>query len=99
MTWNNFINSIWKAPDAEGKATVSVPVRPRYEMNLQLTDLRRQPEHIIDAIDSAINESLDRERKRMVASYFVKFCGKYRLPKLAQNPHAIVTLLSAPYDI
>lgn len=99
VKWNNFINSSWKAPDADGKPTVTVEVRPRYDMNLLLTDLRRQPEDIIEKIDDTINKALDKERKRMVGAYFTKFCAKYRLPKLAQNPYALVALLSAPYDI
>lgn len=99
LAWNNFINSSWMAPDDKGKHTVSVPVRPRYDTNLLLTDLRRQPDDIVEKMDDAINNALNRERKRMVGAYFTKFCGKYRLPKLVQNPYAIVALLSAPYDI
>ena len=94
MKWNNFINNIWKAPDGS-----SVSVRGRYEINLLLTDLRRQPPEILDKIDTSINEALNRERKRMVGAYFTRFCGKYNLPRLAQSPYAIVQLLSSPYEV
>ncbi len=94
MKWNNFINSFWKAPDGE-----SISVRDRYEKNLLLTDLRRQPQDIVDKMDDTINAALGKEHKHMVGAHFTKFCGKYNLPKLAQNPSVIVQILYAPYDI
>lgn len=94
IKWNNFINSVWKAPDGE-----SIKVRERYELNRKLADLRCQPKDIVTKIDDAINHALDREKKQMVGAYFTRFCGKYNLVKLSQNPKSIVQLLSAPYDI
>ncbi len=94
VKWNNFINNFWKAPDGE-----SMSVRERYEMNLLLTDLRRQPDDIIEKIDDTIHKALDRDLKKMVGAHFVKFCGRYGLVRLAQSPYAIVALLAAPYDV
>lgn len=89
--WNDFINAIW-GPEDNRQC-----VRERYELNRILLDLRCQPVEIRYRMDEAINDSLGKENKMMVGAYFARFCGKYRLKRLASQATAITQLLSSPY--
>ena len=89
--WNDFINAIW------GDGDRRQCVRQRYEFNRSMLDLRCQPQHIIEKMDTAIEAAMDKPAKTMVGAYFAKFCGKYRLVRLHQQASAIVQILAAPY--
>ena len=89
--WNEFINAIWG--DADNRQNV----RKRYDFNRRLLDLKRQPPEIITTMDEAINEALGRKPNEMVGAWFAKFCGHYRLKKLASQSATITDLLASPY--
>ena len=93
LEWNNFINETW-GPEDDRQS-----VRERYELNRQLVDLSRQPEHIILVIDKAMDEALKKERKQMVGTYFAKFCSVYQLNNLMNQADPIVRILSSSYDV
>lgn len=89
--WNDFINAIW------GEADARQSVRKRYEFNRNLLDLRRQPSEVVEKMDLAINNAMDKEVKTMVGAWFAKFCGRYRLVRLVDQAVPITQLLAAPY--
>jgi len=89
--WNDFINSIWGPEDNRQS------VRQRYDFNRKLLDLRLQPNDIRLKMDEEINEALSSENKMMVGAYFAKFCGKYRLVRLADQAASITQILASPY--
>jgi hypothetical protein len=89
--WNDFINSIW-GPEDDRQS-----VRKRYDFNRRLLDLRLQPDNILADMDSTINEALSEDNKMMVGAYFAKFCGKYRLVRLANQATSITQILASPY--
>jgi hypothetical protein len=89
--WNDFINSIW-GPEDDRQS-----VRVRYNRNRALLDLSLQPTHIKSEMDETINEALGLENKMMVGAYFAKFCGKYRLVRLAEQAASITQILASPY--
>ncbi len=89
--WNDFINSIWGPEDNRQS------VRKRYDFNCKLLDLRLQPDDIRIDMDTTINEALDSDNKMMVGAYFAKFCGKYRLVRLANQAASITQILASPY--
>ncbi len=92
LKWNNFINSVWGPDDARKS------VREIYDLNRSLMDLTAQPPNIKQNIDNTIEEALNKRRKQMVGAHFSRFCARYRLTRLSQNPNAIVRILSSPYD-
>jgi len=89
--WNAFINNMWGDDDNRQS------VRQRYDFNRRLLDLRRQPPHIISAMDETINVALDKKPKQMVGAWFAKFCGQYRLKKLVAQAAPITALLASSY--
>ena len=89
--WNDFINAIWGEEDNRQS------VRKRYEFNRKLLDLRCQPSEVVHAMDETINDAIDRDQKKMVGAWFAKFCGRYRLVKLAEQSASITQLLAASY--
>ena len=93
LEWNNFINETW-GPEDDRQS-----VRKRYELNQKLVDLTKQPEHIILLMDETTTEALNKSRKQMVGTYFMKFCSRYELNNLMNQSDSIVRILSSPYDV
>ena len=89
--WNNFINTMW------GESEKRQYVRERYEFNKSLLDLTLQPEHIINVMDNCISEQLEKPNKLMITPHFLKFCGRYRLPKLGEMHRFYSKILSSGY--
>lgn len=90
--WNNLINDSFTVGDDTRK------VRPLYERNKSLIDLKAQPDEIKERIDQAMAEAMVKPKKMMVQVYFLKFCNGYRLPNLAKQADAITGILASPYD-
>lgn len=91
--WNNVINGFFRVGE-ENRA-----VRPLYERNRMLIDLKMQPDDIKEKIDLAIIDALQKDRKQLVQAYFIKFCNKYRLPNLTKQANTFMGILASPYDI
>jgi 5'-3' exonuclease len=91
--WNNVINGFFKLGD-ENK-----PVRPLYDRNRMLIDLKAQPEEIKEKIDDSIYEAMQKDRKQLVQAYFIKFCNKYRLVNLSRQADSITGILASPYNV
>ena len=90
--WNNFMLQRWT--DHEG---VEHRVLEDYQRNRELIDLTAQPQPIKDALDESIVEQVNKTPTGQVGIKFMKFCGKYDLQKISQNPTDHATYLNASY--
>lgn len=89
--FNNFINATY------GKGEHKFEVRPAFDRNQMLIDLTQQPENVKDIMDAAILAAVQRDAARMVGAYFAKFCGKYKLTKIAAQSPRFVDMLTKKY--
>lgn len=93
FNWNNMMLQRWI--DHEG---VEHKVKDDYERNRLLIDLTAQPDDIKQAVDDRIKETLRVEKIPQVGTHFMKFCGKYELEKLAEQPQTYGKWLNSTYD-
>lgn len=78
--WNNMMLSRWVDHDGNEHR-----VRDRYLHNKMLIDLTEQPEDIKIALDTTINDSVNKQRVQSVGLHFVKFCSKWNLVTIADK--------------
>ena len=90
--WNNFMLQRWT--DHEG---VEHRVLEDYQRNRELIDLTAQPQPIKDALDEVITTQVNKTPTGQVGIKFMKFCGKYDLQKISENPTDHATYLNAGY--
>ena len=92
FNWNNFMLQRWV--DHEN---VEHRVLDDYERNRQLIDLTQQPEEIKRALDETIVEQVQKPRRTQVGMQFMRFCGKYDLPRIADRAQDHAEYLNAAY--
>ena len=90
--WNNFMLQRWTDHDG-----VEHRVLEDYQRNRELIDLTAQPDNIKVALDVAIVEQVNKTPTGQVGIKFMKFCGKYDLQKISENPTDHATYLNAGY--
>lgn len=91
--WTLFMQDEWE--DHNGNM---VKVLDAYNRNRQLIDLRAQPDHIKELMDSIILEEVQKPKKTGVGVWFLKFCEEMALVNLSKNPNEYATLLQASYS-
>lgn len=89
-SWNNLMFETW-----EDHTGTKDTVLNRYKRNIELIDLSAQPQEIKDLAEVVINEAIEREPRQQVGTWFLKFCNKHNLQRLAQNPNAYAEFLNA----
>ena len=92
FVWNNFMLSKWT--DHNGNDMV---VKDCYERNKQLVDLSQQPDEVRTNILTEIVRAQNSKSIEQVGVRFMKFCNKYSLEKLAQNPTEHAQYLNKAY--
>ncbi len=92
FVWNNFMLSKWT--DHNGNDMV---VKDCYERNKQLVDLSQQPDEVRTNILTEIVRAQNSKAIEQVGVRFMKFCNKYSLEKLAQNPTEHAQYLNKAY--
>ena len=92
FVWNNFMLSKWT--DHNGNDQV---VKDCYERNKQLVDLTQQPDEVRTNILTEIVRAQNSKAIEQVGVRFMKFCNKYSLEKLAQNPTEHAKYLNKAY--
>jgi 5'-3' exonuclease len=93
FSWSNLMLQRWC--DADG---VEHRVLDDYNRNRLLIDLRAQPEHIRTIITETINNATLPKSVGQVGVKFLKFCGKYNLEKLSQNPDVYAKMFNTQYQ-
>ena len=92
FVWNNFMLSKWV--DHNGNDMV---VKDCYERNKQLVDLTQQPDEVKTDVLTEIVRAQNSKAIEQVGVRFMKFCNKYSLEKLAQNPTEHAKYLNKAY--
>lgn len=93
FSWSNLMLQRWT--DADGQEH---RVLDDYNRNRQLIDLRAQPEEIRSIMTETISASQKPKSVGQVGVKFLRFCGKYRLEKLSQNPEVHANMFNASYS-
>lgn len=91
--WNNVMLQRWVDHNE-----VEHRVLDDYNRNVTLIDLTAQPDNIKELVDRAIRDGVNQDISGQVGLYFMKFCGKYELTKLADNANAVSKWLIKPYS-
>jgi len=91
--WNNMMLQRWT--DHNG---LEHRVLDDYERNRHLIDLSEQPEEIKQQVDQAIREQISHRDIGQVGVRFMKFCGKYELNRISENPEQFARWLNATYQ-
>lgn len=91
--WNNMMLQRWT--DHNG---LEHRVLDDYERNRHLIDLCEQPEEIKQQVDQAIREQISHRDIGQVGVRFMKFCGKYELSRISENPESFARWLNATYQ-
>jgi len=93
LEWNNFLGERWDKNDED-----SPMVRDKFEFNMDLIDLTRQPHDIIEMIDEVIEDEVTKNSTNMASVAFGKLCKKYRLVNLVQQISTFGKILGTPYQ-
>lgn len=92
FSWNNFMLQRWEDMDT-GETTVL----KAYERNLELIDLTCQPDIIKEIAVQVMTEAVEKPPVKNVGTHFMKLCGKYDMPQLADESTAFGRMLSSKY--
>lgn len=92
FNWNNLMLQRWT--DHEGEEH---RVRDDYERNRILIDLRAQPDHVKESVDTNIKTGIKYETTPQVGIHFMKFCSKYELNKISEQAETYAKWLNSPY--
>ena len=89
FNYNNFMLQRWTDHEE-----VEHRVRDDYERNRTLIDLTAQPDDIKDACKSVIQEAISKQKVQQVGIHFMKFCAKWDLVRLSEQPTEFAELLN-----
>lgn len=90
FNYNNFMLQRWT--DHED---VEHRVRDDYERNRTLIDLTAQPDDIKHACKQVISEAVHKDKVSQVGIHFMKFCSKWNLIRLSEQPTEFAEMLNA----
>ena len=91
--WNNMMLQRWTDHNGDEHRVLD-----DYERNRHLIDLGEQPEEIKQQVDQAIREQISHRDIGQVGVRFMKFCGKYELNRISENPEQFARWLNATYQ-
>lgn len=92
FVWNNFMLNRWTDHDGNEQR-----VKDCYERNKKLIDLTQQPDNIRAEVFEQIAEAQNRKKIDQVGVRFMKFCNRYNLTRLAENPTDHAKYLNQAY--
>ena len=88
--WNNFMLQRWLDHEQKEHKVID-----DYQRNVNLIDLRRQPDHVRLTMDMALVEAYEKPAAGAVGIYLMKFCVKYELQRIQDYPDNITKMLMA----
>jgi 5'-3' exonuclease, N-terminal resolvase-like domain len=94
--WNNLMCQTWEKLTETG-ASRRVRVIDEFRINEHLIDLTKQPVHIVQAMDAAMDRVISRPRVKQVGAHFLRFCDAHDLPALAKEANDHVAYLNIGY--
>ena len=93
FTWNNIMMQRWTDHNGNEHRVGDV-----YERNKQLIDLTLQPDEIRAEVFEQIANAQNSKSIDQVGIRFMKFCSKYSLTRLSENPTDHAKYLNAGYN-
>ena len=90
FNYNNFMLQRWVDHEE-----VEHRVREDYERNRTLIDLTAQPEEIKEACRTVIRDAVNKPHVGQVGIQLMKFCAKWDLQRLSENPTELAAILNA----
>jgi hypothetical protein len=87
--YNNFMLQRWTDHN-----DVEHRVRDAYERNRVLIDLTAQPDDIKKACCDVVREAVNKPKVSQVGLHFMKFCAKWDLQRLSENPTEFADILN-----
>jgi 5'-3' exonuclease len=91
--WNNLMLQRWTDHN-----DIEHRVIDDYERNKQLIDLTQQPESIKKSIDETITTTITSKDIGGIGIHFLRFCGKYDLVSMANQPDQYARWLNKIYQ-
>lgn len=88
--WNNFMLQRW----VDHKETEH-KVLEDYNRNVTLIDLTQQPDEVKEAMAISVVESYEKPAAKMIGGHLLKFCGKYELNRIADQPDRFAEFMVA----
>ena len=88
--YNNFMLQRWVDHEE-----VEHRVKDDFERNQILIDLTKQPDEIKEKAISIVNDAVNKEPVSQVGIYFMKFCNKWNLQRMSENPTEYAEFLNA----
>ena len=90
--WNNLMLQHWTDHNE-----LEHRVLDDYERNKQLIDLTQQPDSIKESTDHTINTTITSKDVGGVGIHFLRFCGKYDLVSISNQPDQYANWLNKTY--
>jgi 5'-3' exonuclease len=90
--WNNLMLQHWTDHNE-----IEHRVLDDYKRNKQLIDLTEQPESIKETVDNTIKETITNKDKGGVGIHFLRFCSKYDLVSISNQPDRYAKWLNKTY--
>lgn len=91
FNYNNFMLQRWVDHNGDEHR-----VKDCYERNRILIDLTAQPDEIKTLIRERISQQKKTEQIKNVGVYFMKFCAKWNLQRMSENPNNYASMLNGP---
>ena len=88
--YNNFMLQRWVDHEE-----IEHRVRDDFERNQILIDLTKQPDEIKEKAISIVNDAVNKPPVSQVGIYFMKFCNKWNLQRMSENPTEYAEFLNA----
>jgi hypothetical protein len=96
FNWNNFMLKRWEKLVENEK--IEVKVIDEYHKNEMLIDLTKQPQEIVDLMDTTIVDAVQKPNVTNVGIHFARFCKSHELNRLSSEAADFVKFLGAPYS-
>ncbi len=92
--WNNLMLQEWKVNKEDEDSKL---VKTEYEMNKTLIDLTKQPEYVLEDIDSVIKQETNKAPQGGIGLHLMKFCKAQGLINIGKEAQKHATYLNARY--
>ena len=89
FNYNNFMLQRWVDHNGDEQR-----VRDCFERNRILIDLTAQPDEIKELIRERISQQKQVEQMKNVGIHFMKFCAKWSLQRMSENPNNYASMLN-----
>ena len=89
FNYNNFMLQRWVDHNGDEQR-----VRDCFERNRILIDLTAQPDEIKELIRERISQQKQTEQMKNVGIHFMKFCAKWSLQRMSENPNNYASMLN-----